>query len=64
MIELLLKITSLLVGILDRYLDEQEEYKEEIENEAYKKALANGDYNYAAYLLNRRLRRLQRNRPK
>lgn len=64
MVNLILQIAALLLGILDRHLEKQAEDEEIIENEKFKKALTGGDFDYAAYLLSRRLRKHQGHRAK
>lgn len=66
MVTAILKIVELLLGMLDRYLEEQADNAREIEDEKYRKAVASGDFGYAAYLLNRRMRAVRRTqgRPK
>jgi hypothetical protein len=63
MITALLKIAGLVLGILDRYLEEQHRLKGEKENERFERALADNDLELVADRLSKRLRRFKDNHP-
>ena len=60
----LLKIVSMILSILDRYLEEQARTRTERENEEFKKGLARNDLELVADRLGKRLREFKRNHPK
>ena len=59
----LLKIVSMVLSILDRYLEEQARTRTERENEEFKKGLARNDVELIADRLSKRLREFKRNHP-
>ena len=60
----LLKIVSMILSILDRYLEEQARTRTERENEEFKKGLARNDIELVADRLARRLREYKARHPK
>ena len=63
MLTALLKIVSMVLSILDRYLEEQARTRTERENEEFKKGLARNDVELIADRLSKRLREFKRNHP-
>lgn len=63
MVTALLKIVSMILSILDRYLEEQARTRTERENEEFKKGLARNDVELVADRLSKRLRKFKRNHP-
>ena len=59
----LLKIVSLILAILDRYLEEQARTRTERENEEFKNDLARNDLEFVADRLSKRLREYKNNHP-
>jgi hypothetical protein len=60
MITAFLKIAGLIVGILDRYLEEQARTRKERELEEFKKDIVRSDFELIAAKLSRRLREARR----
>ena len=60
----LLKIVSLILAILDRYLEEQARTRTERENEEFKKGLARNDLELVADRLSKRLLAYKDRHPK
>lgn len=59
MITVFLRIVSLTLGILDRYLEEQNRLRGQKEDEEFKKALGRSDLELIADKLSKRLRLFQ-----
>ena len=60
----ILKIVSMILSILDRYLEEKRRTRAQREDDEVKKALADNDLELVADRLGKRLREFKRNRPK
>ena len=60
MLTAIFKIIELVLRMVDRRLSRLDAEAEEILDEKYRKALADNDYSYASYLLQRRMRRKNR----
>ena len=60
----ILKIVSMILSILDRYLEEKRRTRAEREDDEVKKALADNDLELVADRLSKRLREFKRDRPK
>ena len=63
MITALLKIVSMVLSILDRYLEEKRRTRAQREDDEVKKALADNDLELVADRLSKRLREFKRNHP-
>lgn len=64
MLTALLKIVSMILSILDRYLEEQARTRTERENGEFKKGLARNDLELVADRLGKRLREFKDRHPK
>lgn len=60
MLTAIFKIIELLLRLVNRHLSKLDAEREEILDEKYRKAMADGDYPYAGYLLSRRVRQKRR----
>ena len=63
MLTALLKIVSMILSILDHYLEEKRRTRAEREDDEVKKALADNDLELIADRLSKRLREFKRNHP-
>ena len=59
----ILKIVSMILSILDRYLEEKRRTRAQREDDEVKKALADNDLELVADRLSKRLREFKRNHP-
>ena len=59
MIKAILQIAAILLKIVDRHLEERAANERLIDNEKFKQAIADGNLDFAAYILGRRLQSIK-----